>query len=110
MRKGLPQIDIMFKSLGLTAIERSARGIVALILHDDTEGGAELTIYNSITDVDPTQWSERNFEYIKLVYEGVPTKVIIYRMGTENTNYNAALKVLTNYKWNYLTIDRKSVV
>ena len=104
MRKGLPQIDIMFKSLGLTAIERSARGIVALILHDDTEGGAELTIYNSITDVDPTQWSERNFEHIKLVYEGVPTKVIIYRMGTENTNYNAALKVLTNYKWNYLTI------
>ena len=92
MRKGLPQIDIMFKSLGLTAIERSARGIVALILHDDTEGGAELTIYNSITDVDPTQWSERNYDYIKLVYEGVPTKVIIYRMGTENNNYTRRLK------------------
>ncbi len=101
---GLPEILVSFKTKALEAIDGTARGIVALILHDDTEGGAEITEYKSVTDVDPTQWSERNYDYIKLVYEGVPTKVIIYRMGTENKNYNAALKVLQNYKWNYLTI------
>lgn len=60
---GLPEILIVFKTKGLTAIQRSERGIVAVILHDDTEGGELLTVYNSITDVDFTKWNERNYEY-----------------------------------------------
>ena len=36
---GLPEINIMFKTKGLTAIKRSERGIVAVILKDDTEIG-----------------------------------------------------------------------
>ena len=101
---GLPEILIVFKTKGLTAIQRSERGIVAVILHDDTEGGELLTVYNSITDVDFTKWNERNYEYLKLIYEGVPYRVIVYRMGTGETDYTAALKVLKNMKWNYLTI------
>ena len=95
---GLPEILIVFKTKGLTAIQRSERGIVAVILHDDTEGGELLTVYNSITDVDFTKWNERNYEYLKLIYEGVPYRVIVYRMGTGETDYTAALKVLKNMK------------
>lgn len=101
---GLPRIDIIFMSKGSKAVQGTERGIVALVLHDDTEGGEKITICNSVTDVDHTKWSERNYDYIKLVYEGVPTKVIIYRLTTEDTNYLAALKELKEYKWNYLTI------
>ena len=36
---GLPEILITFKTKGLTAIQRSERGIVAVILHDETECG-----------------------------------------------------------------------
>ena len=59
---GLPEILITFKTKGLTAIQRSERGIVAVILHDETEGGETLTVYNSITEVDFTKWSERNYQ------------------------------------------------
>ena len=34
---GLPEIIIEFKTKGVTAIKRSARGIVAIVLKDDTE-------------------------------------------------------------------------
>ena len=36
---GLPEIIIEFKTKGVTAIKRSARGIVAIVLKDDTEEG-----------------------------------------------------------------------
>lgn len=101
---GLPEILITFKTKGLSAIQRSERGIVAVILHDDTEGGEKLTVYKSITEVDFSKWTERNYEYLKLIYEGVPYRVIAYRMKTEDTNYLAALKELKLLKWNYLTI------
>lgn len=101
---GLPEILITFKTKGLTAIQRSERGIVAVILHDETEGGEKLTVYNSITEVDFTKWTERNYDYLKLIYEGVPYRVIVYRMGVEDTNYMPALAVLKTMKWNYLTI------
>ena len=34
---GLPEIVIEFRTKGVTAVKRSARGIVAVILKDDTE-------------------------------------------------------------------------
>ena len=39
---GLPEIIIEFKTKGVTAIKRSARGIVAIVLKDDTEEGQAL--------------------------------------------------------------------
>ena len=32
---GLPEVNIVFRSLAISAIERSERGIVALIVNDD---------------------------------------------------------------------------
>ena len=37
MGLGLPNFNFIFQSKGISAIERSARGIVAVILNDDTE-------------------------------------------------------------------------
>ena len=64
---GLPEINIIFKTKGLTAIQRSERGIVAVILKDDTEGGQPVSIYKSILDVDFSQFTQRNYEYLKLL-------------------------------------------
>ena len=59
---GLPEIIIEFKTKGVTAIKRSARGIVAIVLKDDTEEGQALNIYKSVLDVDPTHFTARNYE------------------------------------------------
>ena len=76
---GLPEIIIEFKTKGVTAIKRSARGIVAIVLKDDTEEGQALNIYKSVLDVDPTHFTARNYEYLKLVYEGSPSKTIVLK-------------------------------
>lgn len=101
---GLPNINIVFKTKGLTAIKRSGRGVVAIVIKDDTEGGKPMEIFKSITDIDFTKFTERNYEYLKLIYEGAPSKVIVIRLGTSATDYTLALTQLVNLKWNYLTI------
>lgn len=101
---GLPEINIIFKTKGLTAIKRSERGIVAVILKDDTADSPEFAVYNSITDVDFTKFTKRNHEYLKLLYEGGPSKVIVVRVSPETTDLAPALKKLKNLKWNYLTV------
>lgn len=112
---GLPEINITFKTKGLTAIQRSERGIVAIVLKDDTEGGKAFGVYNSILDVDFSTFSQRNYEYLKLSYEGGPYKVLIMKVSTDTESLSPVLKQLQSLKWNYLTIpgitdDEKSLV
>ena len=112
---GLPEIIIEFKTKGVTAIKRSARGIVAIVLKDDTEEGQALNIYKSVLDVDPTHFTVRNYEYLKLVYEGSPSKTIVLKVATSAENLDPQLKQLNDLKWNYLVIpgiseDEKTTV
>ena len=112
---GLPEIIIEFKTKGVTAIKRSARGIVAIVLKDDTEEGQALNIYKSVLDVDPTHFTARNYEYLKLVYEGSPSKTLVLKVATSAENLDPQLKQLNDLKWNYLVIpgiseDEKTTV
>ncbi len=104
MSLGLPEINIVFKTKGSTAIERSARGIVVCVLKDDTAGGQMVTVYKSVADIDFTHFTEDNYNFLKLIYEGSPTKVVVVKLATSSENYNAALKKIKDLKWNYLTI------
>ena len=106
MSLGLPEINIVFKTKGVTAIERSARGIVVCVLKDDTVGGQEVEVYKSVIDVDFTHFTEENYNFLKLVYAGSPTKVVVVKIATSSVNYNAALKKIKDLKWNYLTIPK----
>ena len=43
---GLPKIDVVFKSLAVSSIERSSKGIAVLIIKDDTEWSAYPAVKN----------------------------------------------------------------
>lgn len=101
---GLPEILIEFKTQGTTAIQRSAKGIVALILKDDTNTSFDTKIYTSIDEVDSADWTATNKDYIEKTFMGTPSKVIVERISTTATDYNAALDRMKNKKWNYLAI------
>lgn len=101
---GLPEILIEFKTQGLTAIQRSARGIVALILKDDTKVTFDTRVYSSISEVDDADWTATNKDFIQLAFMGIPSRVIVERVGSAATDYNAALERLKEKKWNYLSI------
>ncbi len=100
---GLPKIDITFSTLAVSAIQRSQRGIVALILRDDTK---EDTIYEyrNIMDVDPGDWTSENLQHIRNVFLGVPFRVIVLRGDTTDANYSNELNILQNRRWNWLAI------
>ncbi len=103
---GLPKINIEFRTKGVTAIKRSERGVVAMIIEDATEGGKEIEIFKSVSDIDSKVFTARNYEYLKLLYAGAPYKVIVVRKDISETGYSKELSTLASYKWNYLAIPK----
>ena len=77
---GLPKIDISFKQLAKTAVTRSQRGIVALILKDTTK--ASLTVFDE-GDI-PSNLTEANQNLIKDVLKGSPNKIELYVLGSSD--------------------------
>ncbi len=104
MSLGLPSFSMVFTGKAVSAVERSARGIVAIILTDGTQNGKELNIYRKVDEVDFENWTEQNYNYLKLVFAGAPSTVIAVRRAENAEDYSAALKKLKDLKWNYLTI------
>lgn len=76
---GLPIIDISFKQLAKSAVIRSQRGIVALILKDTTK--ASLTVFDE-GDI-PSDLTEDNQALIKDVLKGSPNKIELFVLGSE---------------------------
>ncbi len=101
---GLPEILINFQTQGTTAIERSERGIVALILRDSTDTTFDTKTYTSVSDIREQEWTADNCQYIKTTFLGTPSKVIVERVASDAANYNDALTRLSSKKWNYLAI------
>lgn len=99
---GLPEINFKFTSLAATAIQRSQRGIVALILEDDTET-FETRTYHNVSDIEKEDWSEDNVDLIEKTFLGVPSKVIVERVD-ESGDYGDALTRLGTKRFNYLAV------
>lgn len=100
---GLPEIKIEFVSKAVSAIQRSQLGIVALILKDDTQTAQTVTL-NSVEEVESTQWSAENFQYLQQAFMGTPSKIIVEVLPTASTDYTDALDRLNNKRFNYLAI------
>lgn len=126
---GMPSVNISFIEAGIEAIERSQRGIVALLLEEsqDTidkvtkgyrngvkEVAAEklpLVIYT--TDDIPSIFTDANKDYITkclMGYKKSPYRVKIYLQAVNNANaknadkFAESLKTLSTERWDYLAI------
>ena len=77
---GLPIIDISFRQLAKSAVARSQRGIVALILKDTAK--ASLTVFDE-GDI-PASLTEANQALIKDVLKGSPNKIELFVLGADN--------------------------
>lgn len=116
---GLPSVYIDFKSKGTTAIKRSARGIVAMILKQETTNTINTYKINDVSDI-PSGLSEANTDLVKKCLLGTPLRVLVYTLpldtvkatstqtegGTTTTETLKAqadvLKLLEGIKWNWL--------
>ena len=100
---GLPQILIDFKTKADSVIQRSERGIVALILKDNTST-FDNKVYTKEADIVASHWTTSNKDYISKAFMGNPSRVIVERIATTATDYTVALARLKNKAFNYLTI------
>lgn len=128
---GMPSVNIAFKEAGIEAIERSKRGIVALILeepqdtitklltdHNGTDNSTIKAITNPFviftTDDIPSELTDNNKDYIKkclIGYTKTPYRVRVYlqatgdeKSATDADKFSATLKKLATDRFDYLAI------
>ena len=120
---GMPSVVVKFVEAGIEAIQRSQRGIVALILEDTKIAITKLgqktdehealknpfTVY-TVDDI-PSELSEKNKDYILKALKGYnkpPLKVVVYMMeavqGGGADKFQDALKVMLTERFDYLAI------
>lgn len=101
---GLPEINITFHAKAVSAITRSAMGIVALILRDETSTAVNsVATLKSVEDLVSTDWTAENYDYIEQALAGTPSKVIILRIGSA-AELTGELKKLGSIKFNYVAM------
>ena len=99
---GLPNINIVFKSQAVTAVRRSEKGVVALIVKDSKSNGAHAL--TSAAQV-PTTLGKGNQEYIQRAFTGYvnpPRKVIAYVLPAAAESLTEALDYLGTQVFDYL--------
>ncbi len=76
---GLPEILISFRKKASTAVRLGSRGLVAVLLDDDT-GEQFLSPYRRLRDVREQDWSEESLTALKLIFKGSPQRVVAVRL------------------------------
>lgn len=100
---GLPQILIEFNGRAANVIKRSAMGIVALIIKDDTPSFASVE-YKNASEIKEEDFTAENLDYIKKTLLGTPSKVIVEVLAADAPNYLEAQTRLSFKKFNYLAV------
>lgn len=84
---GLPQIEINFSSQATTAITRSARGVVSIILNDENvtdDDGVKYSLIEDSSDIPSTGISDNSKDALSKVLVGTPYKVHAYFIPPAN--------------------------
>ena len=120
---GLPQVLIDFKTKGVTAIKRSARGIVVMILKNETENTIKNYVINDVADIPEKGLTDENVDYIKKCLLGTPLRILVYTLPLDTVEFTAGegeeapdrqtqadvLKLIDGIKWNWLCAPTSTV-
>ena len=101
---GTPQIIIQFLKKSATLIRRSGRGMAVLILKDETQEQT-MNPYMGIDEVDPEDWTEKNYDYIKMTFKSEPNQVLCVRavMKEGAIDVRGSLELVRYINFDYLT-------
>ena len=96
----MPSINIAFKEKGISAVERSERGIVLLILKEETlPSQTEVNLYTA--DDIPKELSDSNREQLELTLRGYvnsPKKVIAEIISKDAEDYTCYDMTTSDYR------------
>lgn len=102
---GLPQILINFVKKAASAIQRSAKGIVVIVIKDETDATFNLKEYNyaSEADSDKAKYTAANYKQISDVFLGTPNKVYVVRIALAGA-FADAVSVVDTLKFNWICL------
>lgn len=100
---GLPEILISFQQKAVTAVQRSSRGMAAVLLDDNT-ADQFLYPYRREKELKKEDWTEENLKMLKLAFKGSPQKVLAVRMlkKEDGADLEGTLKELLPVNIDYL--------
>jgi len=101
---GTPKIVIEFLKKSATLIKRSGRGMAVLLLEDSTQEQA-MNPYMGIDEVAKEDWTEKNYDYIKMAFKAEPSRVLCIRAGMkdEGMDVRETLELVRYINFDYLT-------
>lgn len=104
---GLPQVLIDFKTKGTTAIKRSARGIVVMVLKNETTDTSNYYKINDVSDIPSEGLSDDNVDLIRKCLLGSPLRVLVYTLPNADVadakvTFATILAKIAGIKWNYI--------
>lgn len=100
----LPKINITFKQLAASFIQRSERGVAVLIVRDDTAGGNGYATYADTTDLEAAPYTAGNKQYIADCMAFGPLRCGVAKIGTDDTMADALALVTAHEKTGWITV------
>lgn len=111
---GLPQVLIDFKTKGITAIKRSARGVVVLILKCESTDTSNKYKISDVSEIPDGVFDEACTDLIKKCLDGTPLRILVYTLpkasvqAAKNTQATL-LKQLKHIRYNYIAAPTGTV-
>lgn len=103
---GMPKVKIQFESMGLTAIQRSERGVCLLLLKEETVKAKTKFKFTSYADVQKKQvktkdqeakeadFSDEAMKFVSLAFEASPNKLLVRTYDEKTVMLDDVLKEL----------------
>ena len=108
-RLDLPNIDIIFTQKAVTAVQRSERGVLCVILKDTKqETGIKKFVYRRLADIDEKDYDTVNLTVLKRAFDVAVNKVYVLRCNAE-TVLADIVKELDKIKFNYVCTNVKAL-
>ena len=107
-RISLPDINVIFTQKAVTAVQRSERGVLCVIVKDTKqESGVKKFIYRRGADVAKTDYTTDNYIALMRAFDVAVNKVYVLRCA-EATEFADIVKELDKLKFNYVCTNVKT--
>ena len=106
-RLDLPDINVIFTQKAVTAVQRSERGVLCVIVKDaQQDTGIKKFVYKRLADITTTDYTTTNYEALKRAFDVAVNKVYVLRCS-EASELADIVKELDKIKFNYVCTNVK---
>lgn len=107
-RLDIPNIDIIFTQKAVTAVQRSERGVLCVIMKDaQQDAGIKKFVYKRGADVIKTDYTTANYDALMRAFDVAVNKVYVLRCAAA-TEFTDIVKELDKIKFNYVCTNVKT--